>query len=267
MLDLNVEAGRGTRGPRAHTETVMMNLRQVLQCGSLTALLALAAAVPAHAQVTRVESGRQAIGFNLGWFNAKGLDSRVDEDVPLANLSQGAFSLAFDIDDFDGATFGGEWVIGLNDYLEAGVGVSFYQNTVPSVYDQKVRDDGREIAQELKLRFVPITGTVRFLPIGRRGVAPYVGAGIGAFNWRYSEVGEFIDNDGFTFTGRFVDSGWTAGPVVLGGIRVPVGDVFTVGGELRYQKAEGKGLLDEDFLGDKIDLGGWTTSFTMHFRF
>ena len=151
----------------------------------------------------------------------------------------------------------GEWLIGLNDYLEAGVGVNFYQRTVPSVYDRKVRDDGREIAQDLKLRVVPLTGTIRFLPIGRAGVTPYVGAGIGAF----------IDNQGFTFTDRFVKSGWTGGPVILGGVRVPVGDVFTVGGELRYQKAEGKGLLEEDFLGDKIDLGGWTSSFTFHFRF
>ena len=244
-----------------------MNLRRVLQCGSAAALLAVATVVPAHAQVTRVESGRQAIGFNLGYFAAKGFDSRVDEDVLLANLSQGQLSLAFEIDDFNGATFGGEWLIGLNDYLEAGVGVSFYQNTVPSVYAQKVRDDGREIAQELKLRIVPLTGTIRFLPIGRAGVTPYVGAGIGAFNWRYSEAGEFIDNQGFTFTDRFVKSGWTGGPVILGGIRFPIGDVFTVGGELRYQKAEGKGLLEEDFLGDKIDLGGWNSSFTFHFRF
>jgi Outer membrane protein beta-barrel domain len=244
-----------------------MRLLRVLQSGSATALLALAAAVPAQAQVTRVESGRQAIGFNLGYFAVKGLDSRVDEDVLLANLSQGEFSLAFDVKDFSGFTFGGEYLIGLNDYLEAGVGLGYYQRTVPSIYDQKVRDDGREIAQDLKLRIVPLTGTIRFLPVGRNGIAPYVGAGIGAFNWRYSETGEFIDSDGFTFTDRFVDSGWTAGPVILGGVRFPVGDVATVGGELRYQKAEGKGLLDERFLGDKIDLGGWTTSFTMHFKF
>ena len=244
-----------------------MKLRKVFQGASLAVVLAAAAAAPAEAQVTRVDPGRQAIGFNLGYFAAKGIDSRADEDVLLANLSQGQLSLAFEMDDFNGATFGGEWLIGLSDYLEAGVGVSFYQNTVPSVYAQKVRDDGREIAQELKLRIVPLTGTIRFLPIGRRGVAPYVGGGIGAFNFRYSETGEFIDLDGFTFTGRFIKSGWTAGPVILGGIRVPLGDVFTVGGELRYQKAEGKGLLEEDFLGDKIDLGGWNSSFTMHIKF
>src|SRR4051812_38678581 len=152
----------------------MMKRRNVVQGASLAVLLVAAIAVPAQAQVTRVEEGRQAIGFNLGYFAAKGIDSRADQDVLLANLSQGQFSLAFDVNDFNGATFGGEWVIGLSNYLEAGVGVSFYQNTVPSVYAQKVRDDGREIEQELKLRIVPLTGTIRFLPIGRRGVTPYV---------------------------------------------------------------------------------------------
>jgi hypothetical protein len=120
VLDRNGEAGRTSVGP-VYTETVIMNLRRILQYGSAAALLAVATVVPAHAQVTRVESGRQAIGFNLGYFAAKGFDSRVDEDVLLANLSQGQLSLAFDIDDFNGATFGGEWLIGLNDYLEAGV--------------------------------------------------------------------------------------------------------------------------------------------------
>ena len=106
---------------------------------------------------------------------------------------------------------------------------------------------------------MPLTATVRFLPIGRRGVTPYVGGGIGAFNWHYSEVGEFIFQNDVTDNDRFVADGWAAGPVVLGGIRFPVSDVWTVGGEIRWQKAVGEGLIDQNefFLGDKIDLGGW----------
>ena len=250
-----------------NTETVMMTLRKVLQCASAAALLAAAAVVPAEAQVQRVDSGTQAIGFNFGYFSVKGFDSRVDGDVLVEDLSQGEFSLAFDPKDFSGVTFGGEYLVGLGEYLEAGFGVGYYQHTVPSIYAQKVRDDGAELEQDLKLRIIPFSGTIRFLPVGRGGVEPYVGAGIGAFNWRYSEVGEFIDTEGFTFTDRFVDSGTTAGPIVLGGIRFPVSDVWLVGGEVRWQKAEGKGLLDKDFLGDKIDLGGWTTSLTFHLRF
>lgn len=247
----------------------MMKLRRVVQLASAVTVLAIAGVVPAQAQVRRVESGRNAIGFNFGYFALRGLDSRVDDDVLVQDLSQGEYSLAFDIKDFNGATFGGEWVVGIGEYLEAGFGAGFYQGTVPSVYDQKVRDDGREIAQELKLRIVPLTATVRFLPIGRRGITPYVGAGIGGFNWHYSEVGEFIFQNDVTDNDRFVADGWAAGPVVLGGIRFPVGDVWTVGGELRWQKAVGEGLIDQNefFLGDKIDLGGWTTNFTVHLRF
>jgi opacity protein-like surface antigen len=245
----------------------MMTLRKVFQCASAVAVLAVSVTIPAQAQIRRVDSGNNAIGFNVGFFSVKGFDSRVDDDVLVADLSQGEFSLLFDPKDFSGVTFGGEWLIGMGEYLEAGLGAGFYQRTVASIYDQKVRDDGRELEQDLKLRIIPMSATIRFLPVGRGGVEPYVGAGIGAFNWRYSEVGEFIDFDELTFTDRFVASGTAFGPVVLGGIRFPVADVWTIGGEVRYQKAEGKGLLDQDFLADKIDLGGWTTNLTVHLRF
>jgi hypothetical protein len=95
-----------------------------------------------------------------------------------------------------------------------------------------------------------------------------VGAGIGLFNWRYSEVGEFVDfSDDSIFPERYTDSGNAVGPVVLGGIRAPVGDVWTIGGEIRYQKAAGDIDPSVGLLGNKIDLGGWTTSFTVHLRF
>ena len=78
-----------------------------------------------------------------------GDDSRVDDDVLLADLRR---RWLFDIDDFNGVTFGGEWLFGLGDFLEAGVGVGYYQNTVHSVYRDFVNDDGTEIDQDLKLR-------------------------------------------------------------------------------------------------------------------
>ena len=241
--------------------------RSMVSAAALSLLLA--AAAPAQAQISRVDSGRNAIGFNLGYFALKGFDSRVDDDVLVADLTQGEYSLLFDVKDFNGATFGGEWLFGLGEFLEGGIGAGFYQRTVPSIYEQKVRNDGAELEQDLKLRIVPLTATVRFLPVGRGGVEPYVGAGIGAFNWRYSEVGEFIFQNDVTDRDRFVASGTAVGPVILGGIRFPVADVWTIGGEIRYQKAEGSDLTkkNEFFLGDKIDLGGWTSSVTFHLRF
>jgi hypothetical protein len=249
---------------------VMMK-RSVIRGLGITAGVALALAavtpVPAEAQVVRVTGSdtRHAIGFNLGYFAVRGEDSRVDDDVLLADIND----LLFEIGDFSGFTFGGEYLLGVSDYLEVGAGLGFYQKEVPSVYRDFEDIDGSEIAQDLKLRIVPITATVRFLPIGREAsVQPYVGAGIGIFNWRYSETGEFVDFfDDTVFRASFVGDGTAVGPVILGGVRVPVGEAFSIGGEVRYQRANGDLPLDQDFLTHKIDLGGITSQFTVNIRF
>jgi opacity protein-like surface antigen len=221
----------------------------------------------AHAQITRVSPSdhRQAIGISVGGFFVRGLDSRDANDTILADHS----SLAFDIKDFNNVSVGGEWLVGLGDYLEAGVGAGFYQKSVPTVYRGFTNTNGSEIEQDLKLRIVPLTATVRFLPIGRGSVEPYVGVGVGAFNWRYSEIGQFVDfSDNSIFADRFIAKGTALGPVVLAGLRAPVADVLSIGGELRWQKATGDtGGLDQGFLGEKIDLGGWNAAVTLHVRF
>ena len=138
---------------------------------------------PASAQIVQVSRGdaRNSVGFNFGYFAVRGEDVRIDDDVLLANLDD----LAFEIGDFSGFSFGGEWLYGFGDFIEAGVGVSYYQKEVPSLYRDFVDVDGTEILQDLKLRVLPITATVRFLPIGRAGpVQPYVGGGIGFFTWK-----------------------------------------------------------------------------------
>ena len=247
----------------------MSVLKQWLKAGcGAAAVVAVLAPQPAAAQITRVGSSgesRNAIGVNFGYFNLKGEDSRGDDDVLFNDLD----SLLFDIDDFNGATFGAEWLYGLTDYIELGAGVNYYQRTVPSIYRNLVDIDGTEIEQDLKLRQVPIALTARFLPVGRNAsVQPYIGAGVGVINWRYTETGEFVDFNNEIFRDSFEASGSEVGPVILGGVRFPVADVWLVGGEIRWQAAEGEtGGLDEGFLGDKIDLGGWSANFAFHFRF
>ena len=54
------------------------------------------------------------------------------------------------------------------------------------------------------------------------------------------------------------------GPLALGGVRF-ASDSFSVGGEIRYQKADAD--LSDDFAAPKLDLGGWTYQFTLGFRF
>ncbi len=50
--------------------------------------------------------------------------------------------LAFQIDDFNAGTFGGEWLFGVGNFIETGVGVGYYQRTVHSVYRDFVNDNG-----------------------------------------------------------------------------------------------------------------------------
>jgi opacity protein-like surface antigen len=224
-------------------------------------------------QVSRSGDSRHAIGFNFGYFFVTSVDGRASgtpDDTILANLDD----LAFEVNDFNNVTFGGEYLFAINDYLEAGVGAGYYQKTVNSVYANFVNTNGSEIEQDLKLRIVPVTATIRFLPVGRTApVQPYVGAGIGFFNWRYSEIGDFVDfdNNNTVFSNRsdpFIADGTAVGPVLLAGVRFPVGDALTFGGEVRWQKATGDtGGLNAGFLGEKIDLGGTTANFTIHFRF
>jgi opacity protein-like surface antigen len=254
-------------------EMVMMNRCWVhrVRVWSLTlAALVLCAAVaaPAHAQVVQVtrSDAKHSVGFNLGYFMVRGVDSRIDDDVLLADLHD----LLFEVDDFNGFTFGGEWLYALSDYVETGVGIGYYQRTVPSVYARLVDVDGTEIAQDLKLRIAPITATVRFLPLGRSApVEPYIGGGVGFFNWKYSEVGEFVDfSDNSIFPARYRADGTAVGPVIVGGLRFPIGDAFTTGFEYRWQKAEGNtNAVESGLLTDKIDLGGQSFNWTFHIRF
>ncbi|HXT31114.1 MAG TPA: hypothetical protein VN716_17580, partial [Vicinamibacterales bacterium] len=92
------------------------------------------------------------------------------------------------------------------------------------------------------------------------------GAGLVAIKWKYTEIGDFVDEFNNIFPGDFRAEGTAVGPTVFGGVRAPVGN-WTVGGEVRWQKAEGDIPIEAGFLGTKIDLGGWTTNFTFGVRF
>lgn len=221
----------------------------------------LALAVACTLAAAGTASAQQTLNFHIGAFVPRGEDARVEGDV----LNEDRAFLAFDLDDFTGVSVGGEWLAGLGDYFELGAGAGFYRSSVDSVYADFVDRDGTEIEQDLTLRTIPFTATIRMLPLGQRnGFQPYFGAGLQLVSWRYSESGEFID---FTTPGRdlfresFVADGFAAGPVALAGVRFRGGSWVT-GFEFRYTRAEGD-LDENDFVAPKIDLGGWNYLFTI----
>ena len=220
----------------------------------------LICASQAHAQ--------QTLNFTIGHFAPVDFDARVsDSGLTDDVIAENAGFLVFDIDDFGGASFGGEWLVGLGRFLEAGAGVSYTSQTVPSFYRDYVDPDGTEVDQDLHLRITPIAFTVRVLPFGQSTpIQPYFGGGLGIFNWKYRESGEFINfAAGRTiFVDSFEATGTSTGAVVVGGVRF-AGRRFTAGGEIRYQHASGD--MPSDFSAPKIDLGGWTYNFTVGARF
>lgn len=209
---------------------------------------------------------QQTLNFTLGYFTVRGEDARVDNDVLIENR----IVRLFDIDDFNGGSVGGEWLIPLGEYFEAGAGVAFSRRTVHSQYLEFVDIDGSEIEQTQRLRLVPIALTVRVLPLRQTSpVQPYLGAGLGLIAWRYSDVGEFVDfqRRNAIFPERYVASGSATGPVVLGGIRF-AGEAMSGGFEIRYHSADVElGRPFSTFLRNpRLDLGGWTYAFTMGWR-
>jgi hypothetical protein len=231
-------------------------MRRLTVATWLLALVGLLAPAPTYAQ--------QMVNFYVGGIDTPDWSGRENTDVLLNNTD----FLAFDLRSFAGPTFGGEYLVGLGEYLEAGAGVGYYSQTIPSVYLDYVNSDGSEIRQDLALRMVPFTATFRLLPFGHSApIQPYFGAGVAVVNWRYSESGEFVDfTDGSIFRDTFKATGTSTGPVILGGLRFPI-DHWMVGGEIRWQDVKGDLPRSMGFAGDTVDLGGYTYLFTVGVRF
>ena len=87
---------------------------------------------------------------------------------------------------FSNVTFGGEVLFGMGDWLEAGVGISYFESKERfSFYTDFTDLDGTDIEQTTQFRIVPLALTVRAFPIGRTTpVQPYVGGGINFYRWK-----------------------------------------------------------------------------------
>jgi hypothetical protein len=230
-----------------------LGLKTLVLCG------VLASASPALAQ-------QQTVNFTFGGFVPRGEDARVAGDVLNANRT----FLVFDIGEFKSATAGVEWLFPIGSFVEGGAGVSFTRRTVPTVYQDFVDNNNREIEQDLRLRRIPIDLTLRVLPLGASSpVQVYFGGGLSIIPWRYSETGDFIDfnSNGDVFRDTFVGSSTETGAVALAGVRFQ-GRGAAGGFEVKYHKADASFQPEDDeFAGTHLDLGGWTYQATLGFRF
>jgi len=247
----------------------MITRRCTLVLFSVLLMVPAAASAQIH-QVGSSSSRDQKItvNFTLGYFWLRGLGSRPPEDVLVGDL-QSSQPLLFNISDLNSVPVGGEFLYGITRHIEVGAGLTYGQRTAHSVYANLTHPDGTEIMQDLKLKQVSeaFTGRYLFLPRGS-SIEPYVGAGIIAIRYHYTEVGEFVDTtDLSTFPAQYETDGTVAGPLVLGGVRGHVSSKFVVGGEFRWQHAIADVPLEAGMLGTKLDLTGWSGNVTFGFRF
>jgi opacity protein-like surface antigen len=171
--------------------------------------------------------------------------------------------------DWIGFTGGIEYNFVIARNVEFGFHVDGYGRRLDTSYRDYTRESDADILQTLELTTIPTGVTVRFVPTGRRGkIAPYVGGGVDAIYYEYEAYGDFID----FFDPRqpiyfdaFRSDGWAFGFHVLGGVRVPLGDDFSLVGEYRYQWSEDD--MGGDFHLNRIDLSGGSATLGFNIRF
>ena len=199
---------------------------------------------------------QQTLNFSVGEFSVRGEDARVDGDVLVANRD----IFLFDFNDFNSPSIGAEWLVPLGDYLEVGAGIGFTTRTVPT--RSTTTSSGRTARRSSRSSSCAScrsrrpcaccrsAATARSSRTSAAASASTTGATARPAISSTSRCRGARSSATATSA-----SGTAVGPVAVFGARVPMGKRH-VGGEVRYQKAEGD-LDERDFLGPKIDLGGF----------
>jgi len=210
--------------------------------------------------VPGVADAQQVVGISVGQFSVVSESSRSTDDVLRANRG----FQTFDIGDFDNIIVGGDWMLAFGDYVEAGAGLEFYQRSVSGAQPVDEATTGSSLAVDMTVRTVSVPITARLFPLTRDAhVQPYVGGGATVHFWRYTEE-RVLTVGSFSGQSSAIDQGITAGPVIFGGARVPVGAV-SIGGEVRYRARDAR-LNGPVFAGTTLKLGGISTVATIQFR-
>jgi hypothetical protein len=172
--------------------------------------------------------------------------------------------------DWDGFSWGGEFSFSAGRHVEVGIGVDGYTRELDTAYRDFTRPDGSDIHQTLRLEYVPVGLSLRFLPLNRFApVQPYLTVGGDAIFYQYEEFGDFIDFFSPNLdisSDHFKSDGTAWGGHVAAGIRVPVGHDFAFTAEGKYLFAN-KPRMEEDFRNNHIDVSGWSVTGGIRLRF
>lgn len=175
--------------------------------------------------------------------------------------------LTIDRGDFSSAAFGASLALPLSRSNDLVLDVSYAGVSRRSEFRDWVDQNDLPIEQTTSLRRVPITvGFRHYLSprgrsIGRFAWIPahhttYIGLGAGLMQYRFHQVGDFVDFQTLdVFPDEFESKAWTPVVHALAGMDLSLGRVVMLTGEARYTYA--RGPMSRDFLGfNRIDLSG-----------
>jgi hypothetical protein len=169
--------------------------------------------------------------------------------------------------DFNGVIGGFQFSQRIARNVEIGLSADVYDKHLYSSYQSFTNPDGSNINQTLHLQEVPVGVTIRLIPTNRRArIAPFIGVGADLIFWKYEEYGNFVDPNTLNISpDSFQSTGVTPGVHVEGGVRIPLSyDVSLVAtGKYLWAKAD----MGDDFVGNRIDLGGASATIGINFHF
>jgi hypothetical protein len=238
----------------------------------LTAAAIAMIALPSHAQ-------RAGDGFLFhapagSWTFRGGVATATGKSDVFAFVTD---QLTVDRSDFNSPTFGTALAISVSERNDVVLDISYATVNRASEFRDWVDNNDQPIQQETSLRRIPITlgfrhyitsrgrsiGQFAWIPARR---ALYVTVGAGMMEYKFHQVGDFID---FTtlnvFHDEFVSQAWT--PVVHAalGLDLGLGSFTMVTTEARYSVA--RGPMSADFVGfHNIDLSGLSVTVGLTFR-
>jgi outer membrane protein W len=238
----------------------------------VTAVVALVAALPAHAQ----SSGE---GFLFHRPNAR-ISVRGGYAVASAGSDLFDFTtenLTLKKSDFSGLSLGAALDVTATDRVSFTVDAGYSRSKKGSEFRNLIDNNDLPIEQTTTFERVPLTANVKLYlsPPGQSvgtaawipsRIAPWVGVGGGAMHYRFLQKGDFVDfKTNNVFRSTFDSNGWA--PVLQGmaGAEFSITPSLALTGDARYLWA--KGDLGTDFGGfNKIDLSGVSASIGLSLR-
>jgi hypothetical protein len=215
----------------------------------LVAVVSMVWSSAVEAQVNWQPGDFGAVRFRLGIFQPRADSEYWDENFQ--DFTGSASS-------FEDMVFGIDYLWMNSEHGGVAFGGSFYEGSATQAYLEWVDANGNEIRHTTSLGLTDLTG-VYIYRFGRRGVRPYLGAGVGLVFWRLREEGSFIDfsdEDLPVVYASYQADGTTWEAIGLLGLEIPLNFKwrFLVEGRYRWAEAE----LNKDLAGfGTIDLTGY----------